>query len=373
MKTSVSWNGCIIGDDDLLPYLETSRDRGWAARANALIAQQRETWPLLAEGLTTLADIETRRVAVAESEVVVQHNPKRIRSTAAAVDQLSITERPCFLCSQNLPREEKGLAYGTQLGIFCNPFPVLGRHLTILHREHVPQTIRGNFEALLGLAADLAPDYFTLYNGPRCGASAPDHLHFQACSRDLLPIAAELMREMAGDPAHCDVCEATSPDRFELFTLEGIGRSTIVLRGGDPREISQWVYRIIEGLPPDKEPDTKTDPRTDPDADSRSGLELDSGSEPLLNLVCMYDRGIFTTFLFPRAKHRPASFFAEGDARLIVSPGAIDMAGVIVTPRHEDYVRLDGPKIESIFEEVSLKEAVVNDLLAELANAEERR
>jgi hypothetical protein len=327
--------------------LKDPHDRSWAARANALIEHQRATWPLLAEGIAALAEIETRRVAVAESEVVIQYNPRRIRSTAAAVDKGSIEKRPCFLCAENLPSEEKGLAYGAEIGIFCNPFPVLNQHLTIVHRRHIKQTIAGNFELLMGLAADLAPDYFALYNGPQCGASAPDHLHFQACSRELLPIAEELMAEIAADPAHCEMCEAMPRDQFELFTMAGCGRSVIVLRGSNLEEMAQWFYRIIDELPCP-----------------------DGHIEPMMNIVCTYERGTFTTFLFPRAKHRPASFFAEGDERLIVSPGAIDMAGIIVTPRREDFARLDSARVEAIFAEVSPSDDEVNVILERVTGGE---
>jgi hypothetical protein len=348
----VNWNDRLIRDDELSPYLNNPYDRRWSARADALIEQQRATWPLLAEGINTLGAIETKRVPVAESTVVVQHNPKRIRSTAAAVDKNAIEKRPCFLCAENLPAEEKGLAYGADLGIFCNPFPVLNKHLTIVHRRHVEQTIIGNFELLLGLAADIAPDYFALYNGPQCGASAPDHLHFQACSREVLPIEDDLREEITSDPAHCDVCEAMPRDQFELFTLAGCGRSVILLRGNNAEEIARWFYRIVDELP-------------------RPEGHIEPHIEPMMNIVCTFDRGTYTTFLFPRERHRPASFFAEGETRLIVSPGAIDMAGVIVTPRPEDFARLDGARVEAIFAEVSLGDERVNEILERVTGGEE--
>lgn len=343
----MNWDDHLIRDEALAVYLKGSDSQRWAARADALIEQQRATWPLLAEGVAALREIETRRVPVAESEVIIQHNPKRIRSTAAAVDKGSVEKRPCFLCAENLPAEEKGLAYAADLGIFCNPFPVLNKHLTIVHRLHVEQTIIGNFERLLSLAADLAPDYFALYNGPQCGASAPDHLHFQACSREVLPIEKDLMAEITSDPAHCDVCEAMPRDQFELFTLGGCGRSVVILRGSNAEEIARWFYRVVDELP-----------------------RPEGHTEPMMNIVCTFERGTFTTFLFPRAKHRPASFFDEGEARLIVSPGAIDMAGVIVTPRREDFTRLDGARVEAIFAEVSLSEDRVNEILEWVTSVE---
>jgi Domain of unknown function (DUF4922) len=346
----VNWNDRLISQEALSAYLKDPRDWRLAARADALIEQQRVTWPLLADGIAALAEIETKRVPVAESGVVIQHNPRRIRSTAAAVDRGAIEKRPCFLCAENLPPEEKGLAYGEDLGVFCNPFPVLNKHLTIVHRRHVEQTIIGNFESLLRLTADLAPDYFALYNGPQCGASAPDHLHFQACSREVLPIAQDLMAEIAADPAACDVCEAMPRDQFELFTMAGCGRSVIVLSGNNPEEIAGWFYRIVDALP-----------------------RAEGQTEPMMNIVCTCDQGTLTTFLFPRIKHRPASFFAEGEARLIVSPGAIDMAGVIVTPRREDFARLDGARVEAIFKEVSPDDEQVNEMLGRMTAEEGSR
>ncbi|HKQ04979.1 MAG TPA: DUF4922 domain-containing protein [Blastocatellia bacterium] len=344
----MTWNDRMVGDRELSAYLKDPRDRGWAARANALIEQQRATWPLLASGIAALSEVETRRAPVAASTVLIQHNPHRIRSTAAAVDKGSVEKRPCFLCVENLPPEEMGLAYGEDFALFCNPFPIMSKHLTVVHRRHIEQTIAGNFERLLALAADLAPDYFALYNGPQCGASAPDHLHFQACAREVLPIADDLMAEIAADPAHCEICEAGPRDQFELFTMTGIGRSVIVLRGNNAEEVAAWFYRVRDKLP-----------------------WPDGYTEPMMNIVCIYERGTFTTFLFPRAKHRPAVFFAEGEAQLIVSPGAIDMAGVIVTPRREDFARLDGAQIEAIYAEVSFSDDQVNEILEHVTEGRE--
>ena len=286
------------------------------------------------------AEIETKRVRVEESEVVIQHNPRRVRSTAASVDKASVENRRCFLCAENLPPEEKGIAYGEDLIILCNPFPVLDRHLSIVHREHVPQQIAGNVEQLLSLAHDLGSSYFVLYNGPECGASAPDHLHFQACSRELLPIEDNLYDDEPVMVEDCNYCEETARNSFELFTLGGCGRSVVVFRGGNREEVAIWVYQVIKELT----------------------LQTDK-DEPLINIICTYDPRVWTVYLFPRAKHRPASFYAEGEDRLVVSPGAIDMAGVVVVPEREHFERLDGERLASIFSEVSMNGTTVNDLV----------
>lgn len=341
----MSWDERIISGEELAPYLNGSGVRGLVAQVCAMIEQQYATWPLLREGYDALAHIETKLIAVADSQVVVQHNPKRIRSTSAAVDKRSVDERPCFLCAENLPVEEKGIAYGSELVILCNPFPILDKHLSIVHRKHIEQKIDGNIETVLALAADLAPDYFVLYNGPRCGASAPDHLHFQACSRKLLPIEQELK---AGDPAEeadCSVCEETRRDSFELFSLEGIGRSVIVFRGGNAEEIALWFYRVLDELPRDAQ-----------------------DAEPMMNVVCTYEEGTYSLYVFPRTRHRPTYFFAEGDARLLVSPGAIDMAGVVVVPERDHFARLGREQLEVIYSEVSFSDAAVGEILERVSS-----
>lgn len=341
----MNWDERIISGEELSRYLNGSDGRNLAARVSAMIEQQRANWPLLREGYTALAQIETKRIPVADSAVVVQHNPKRIRSTAAAVDKTSLEKRPCFLCSENLPVEEKGIAYGSELVILCNPFPILDRHLSIVHRKHIEQKIEGNIETLLGLAADLSPEYFVLYNGPRCGASAPDHLHFQACSRKLLPVEQELEACAPAEEAHCSVCEETRRDSFELFSLEGSGRSVIVFRGNDCAEVAEWFYRVLDELPRDRE-------------------EI----EPMINVICTFESGTYTLYLFPRKRHRPACFFAEGNERLLVSPGAIDMAGVVVVPEREHFAKLGREQMEAIYSEVSFDDATVNEILERVSS-----
>lgn len=336
----MNWDEMIVSERDLRAYQADETDQSLDARVAALIDQQCDTWPLLRDGCDAFAQIESKRVRVQESEVVIQHNARRIRSTAASVDKASVENRRCFLCPDNLPQEEKGIAYGDDLVILCNPFPVLDRHLSIVHREHVPQQIEGNVELLLSLAHDLGSSYFVLYNGPECGASAPDHLHFQACSRELLPIEENLYEDEPVMVEDCNYCEETARNSFELFTLGGCGRSVVVFRGGNRDEVAHWAYQVIKEL----------------------ALQTDK-TEPLINIVCTYHPKLWTAYLFPRAKHRPASFHAEGEQRLVVSPGAIDMAGVVVVPEREHFHKIDGEIVAAIFSEVSMNGDVVNDLV----------
>lgn len=336
----MNWDDRIIDDAELRPYKDEDADDSLEAVLAALIDQQSATWPLLARGYEAFAQIETKRVRVEESDVVVQHNPRRIVSTSASVDKPSIDARPCFLCPENLPPEEKGVAFGEDFVILCNPFPVLDRHLSIIHREHIPQQIQGSLEALLALTQHLGSGYFVLYNGPQCGASAPDHLHFQACSRELLPIESNLFQDEPVLDEDCSYCEQTARSAFELFTLGGCGRSVVVFRGGDPHEMTHWVYRVIDELA------AQTD-----------------RAEPLLNIICTYGHKLWTVYLFPRAKHRPRCFYAEGKERLVVSPGAIDMAGVVVVPERDHFDKIGATQVAQIFSEVSMNVELVNDLV----------
>lgn len=331
----MNWKERLITEPELLPYLD-GNSRLLGAFALALIRQQKQMWPMLSYGYEALSQAKTKWMKVEEANIVVQYNPRRIRSVAAKVDKASVEARGCFLCADTLPQEERGIAYGDDLVILCNPFPILDNHLSIVHRKHVEQRLYGNLESMLALARDLGPEFFVLYNGPRCGASAPDHLHFQACSRKLLPIEKDLGSDDASLSAHCDAC-AEGQHNFELFTLEQSARSVVVFRGNRAGEMAEWIYRIMREL---------------------AGGDLET--EAMVNLVCAYQNANWTVYLFPRSRHRPARFFAEGEDQLLVSPGAIDMAGVIVVPELAHFEKITAEDVEMIYREVSRGEEDVN-------------
>ena len=150
-----------------------------------LFKRQARAWPQLAKGVEGLARAKTRSVRIDWFDIFIRHIPHRMASTTASVDRESVAKRPCFLCAENLPSEEEGLQFDNNFTIYCNPFPIVDRHLTIAHREHGLQRIANQFGNMLDLAAALE-GYFIVYNGPECGASAPDHMHFQAGSRAIV-------------------------------------------------------------------------------------------------------------------------------------------------------------------------------------------
>jgi len=308
-----------------------------------LLDQQKEEWPLLSQGYAAFEQRQTKTLTDpndAASCILIQYNPGRIRSTAAQVDKASIESRPCFLCPDNLPPEEKGIAYGPDLVIACNPFPVLDRHLSVIDRQHVPQRIDGrHLDSLLTLSADLGEEYITLYNGPECGASAPDHFHLQACARKGLPIERdfERARNTSGPENYSKISKAVA-----ISTMAGWRRTVVVFNGVDRETIVFRMLAVVAAL----------------------GRVTGKTDEPMVNIVAVFHSGVWTVFLFPRARHRPESYFKEGNEKMIVSPGAIDMAGVIVTPRLEDFERMTAIEVTKVFSEVSLDWAATHGALA---------
>jgi hypothetical protein len=290
----------------------------------ALFQRQVQAWPLLAKGLKGLAQAQTRAVRIDASEIFIRHIPHRIGSTTAAVDRESIAHRPCFLCSENLPAEEEGLPFGAEFAIYCNPFPIVDRHLTIAHKTHTPQHIVSQFGNMLDLAAAL-PGYFIIYNGPECGASAPDHLHFQAGSRNLFPVE----RDTAGLPGP---------------TVPNYARRTLLFRGRDRPLLIDRVEAAIDLL-------ARTTGKT---------------TEPLVNLAAFRDRDVWVTYLFPRQKHRPEVFYT---GELTVSPATIDLCGIFVVPLERDFQKITGDAIAAIFREITLPEDQFNEVVAGLERA----
>jgi ATP adenylyltransferase/5',5'''-P-1,P-4-tetraphosphate phosphorylase II len=288
-----------------------------------LFARQEQAWPQLAQGMEGLERARTRLVRIDWFDVFIRHIPHRVASTTAPVDRESIAKRPCFLCEHNLPPEEEGLRFGEDLTIYCNPFPIVDHHLTIAHREHGPQRIGNRFGSMLDLAAAL-PGYFVVYNGPECGASAPDHMHFQAGSRALFPIAS-------------DTAGLTG------VTVPNYGRNVLMFSGRDPSALTERMDRALELL---AEVTGKPD-------------------EPLVNVAVFHERGEWVAYLFPRGKHRPDVFHT---GELTVSPASIDLCGIFVVPLERDFEKITAHAIAAIFREVTLPDSQFREVARMLEN-----
>jgi hypothetical protein len=273
------------------------------------------------QGIDGLARAKTRRVRIDWFDIFVRHIPHRVGSTTAAVDQESVAKRPCFLCAANLPPNEEGLRFNEDFTIYCNPFPIVDNHLTIAHREHGLQRIANQFGNMLDLAAAL-PGYFVIYNGPQCGASAPDHLHFQAGSRRLLPIEKDTAR-LSG------------------ITVPNYARNLFLFRGRDRSALVNGVDRAIDLL-----------------ADMTG-----KSPEPLVNIAVFHESGEWVTYLFPRGKHRPQVFHS---GELTVSPASIDLCGIFVVPMLHDFERITGDAIAAILREVTLPDEQFREVAEKL-------
>jgi hypothetical protein len=283
-----------------------------------LFQRQVRTWPRLRRGVEGLALAQTRAVRIDWFDVYVRHIPHRVASTTAAVDRESVAKRPCFLCAGNLDAEEEGIAFSDEFTIYCNPFPIVDHHLTIVHREHDVQRIANQFGNMLDIAASL-PGYFVIYNGPECGASAPDHMHFQAGSRKLFPIESDTAR-------------------LQGTTIPNYARNVFVFRGADRSALVDRMNRAIEML----------------------SEVTGKRPEPLINIAVYYEAAQWMTYLFPRDKHRP-EVFHTGD--LTVSPASIDLCGIFVVPLAKDFERITGDWIASIFREVTLPDEQFNECI----------
>lgn len=289
---------------------------------NNLFTAQLAYWETARNNYAALSGVQVKELNVHGIPYKVQFNPARIVSSGAKVDAKSIRERKCFLCPAHLPAEQEGVLFEGHYNILVNPFPIFPRHLTIPELEHVPQRIAPRFADMLELARQLT-EYTIFYNGPRCGASAPDHAHFQAGSRGFMPIETDWRRQVAGKVA--DYGGAT------LWYLNDAPRTTLVIEAADKND-AMVLFGIIYRV-----------------------LDVPAGeSEPMMNVLALYEDDRWIVFIFPRAKHRPACYTAEGDANLLSSPASVDLGGVFIIPVEKDFLKITAEDVAQILSEVCL-------------------
>jgi len=296
-------------------------------RIPVFLAWQAERWPRLQQALEGLGEVRTRTVAVHGEPVQLQFNPGRAVNSTAKVDPKSIARRPCFLCAENLPPEEKGVPFGERLVLLANPGPILAEHLVLAHREHRPQNALEALSDLVEFAQRTDGAFTVIYNGPRSGASAPDHLHLQAVRAGRMPLETRIVEALRrGGSVGTEVHSADGVDVFH----DARGGRTVIGLVGAPSGVERVAHRVLRFL--------------------AAGTDQESQ----LNLIATaVDAGRVLLLVVPRAAHRPRVYFTEGEEQRLVSPGAIDMGGIVVTVRESDYAQLSGSDLESIFAEVS--------------------
>ncbi len=308
---------------------------------------QLSQWPETSQRYRDLTDVQTKELRVGPLTFAAQYNPARIRSTGANITKQALAERPCFLCKENRPKEQLGLplspsswrgnvtpnpsatkaspSWGRLEGALVNPFPILPMHFTLPTEKHQPQRIKPLFGQMMELLQKY-PELTVFYNGPRCGASAPDHAHLQAGTTGVLPLQKEWPRLSE------NLKPVSKSDEDALLALiEDYPCTALVIRTKDVKGAEQLFAQLYDSLP-----------------------IMEGEEEPMLNVISWRDNEDYLTVVFPRKKHRPDCYYAEGDAQLLVSPGALDMAGLMITPRKEDFLKLDADKAVAILQECSL-------------------
>lgn len=289
---------------------------------NRLFEEQLAEWELASNNYKALAQVKTKTFEVGGCTYKVQFNPARITSSAAKVDPKSIQERKCFLCPANLPPVQRGVPFKEYYNILVNPFPIFPRHLTIPDIEHIDQRIRFRIGDMLGLAEALN-DYIIFYNGPKCGASAPDHVHFQAGNKGFLPIEKEWKYKQMEKIADYN--------KASLSYLDDTPRATLVIESDDKHDAVHLFGTVYEAM------------------------ELKPGDdEPMMNILAWYESGKWIICIFPRELHRPSCYSAEGDQNILISPASVDLGGVFITPLEKDFDKITARDISGILSETCI-------------------
>jgi SpoIID/LytB domain protein len=305
--------------------------------------RQLEMWEDARHRFRDLKHVEVRQLS---DQLKVQFNPARIVSTGAKIDKHTLGERPCFLCERNRPKEQMTKQIDDHFQLLVNPFPILPVHFTIPATKHQPQSIYrhyGEMHRLLSLHSEL----MVFYNGPKCGASAPDHLHFQAGTSGVLPLQTNWQRLSRN---LTDVISLTDEEKISVLRDFLVPAFVIISKSEDSDE--ELFHRLYRSMP-------------------MRGDE----SEPMMNIIAWRKGDEFVSVVIPREKHRPDAYFAEGEAQMMVSPGALDMAGLIITPREEDFSKINLDKATALLRECGISaektEAIVSNLKASAATAHE--
>ena len=287
-----------------------------------LLSEQLSEWPLAQANYQALSAVCVKELHVGDIAYKVQYNPARITSSGAKTDAQSIQARKCFLCASNRPTEQQGIPFKEHYEVLVNPYPIFPKHLTIPDTTHTEQCIEGRIHDMFELAQAL-PDFTIFYNGPRCGASAPDHMHFQAGSRGFMPIEAD-WKERKGE-------KVAQQGDATLWRMDDAPRNTLVIEStciDDAERLFNIIYQNLPTLPADE--------------------------EPMMNLLAMYDEGEWILFILLRRKHRPSCYTAQGNERLLCSPASVDLGGVFILPIAEDFEKITDEMAENIVSEVCL-------------------
>ena len=301
--------------------------------------RQLEKWDDARHRFRDLKHVETKKLS---EEVRLQFNPARIVSTGAKIDKKTLGERPCFLCDKNRPKEQMSQQIDERFHLLVNPFPILPVHFTIPARKHQPQAIYTNYGEMHRFLS-LHSELMVFYNGPKCGASAPDHLHFQAGTSGILPLQANWQRLSRN---LTDVISLNDEEKIAVVRDFIVPAFVIISKSEESDET--LFHRLYKSMP-------------------MRGNE----TEPMMNIIAWRKGDEYISVVIPREKHRPEAYFAEGDAQVMVSPGALDMSGLIITPREEDFHKLTEESATTILQECGISTEKMNSIVTKLKTSKE--
>lgn len=315
------------------------------------VKDQLSVWPLAAENYRSLKKAGSKVLSIGGLPVTVQLNPCRRISSEASLDKESINRRPCFLCPENRPAEQTNMEFegrkGRRYRVTLNPYPIFPSHLVISSFEHTPQSIWHRYQDLLDFVRE-NNEYLGFYNGPESGASAPDHMHFQACPQGLTPLQNRVDELLAaGDDKTLDYL--TNVKEARLFHLNEYARGVFVLCGATAKSTAKLFYRLLDCAP-----------------------VPDGSSEPKMNIIAWCHEGEYRTAVIFRERHRPHNYSSSGADHLAMSPGCADLAGVYVTTREEDFDKLDVGLLSQVVREVAASEETEKEIIWRLTRSQRR-
>ena len=297
-------------------------------QVNELFEQQLSVWEMARNNFEGLKTVQIREFDFDGFGVKVQFNPARMVSSGAKVDAKTIAQRKCFLCAANRPEVQRGIEW-RDYDILINPFPIFTRHLTIPRREHVDQQLVPYINDMFDLARELT-DFVVFYNGPKCGASAPDHMHFQAGNADFLPLVSDYfnLKSKGKCTMHNAQCTIGGVD---IYTIDDYLRVVYCVESTDKDALREAFMKLY------------------------NSWVKEEGVEPMMNVVCLYREGRWYLFVIPRGAFRPWQYTAEGEKQLLVSPATVEVSGLFITPVKEHFERITKEDVVDILTQCTIE------------------
>lgn len=284
------------------------------------VSGQLDAWALANSNYAALENVERKVFDIDKYKIVVQYNPTRKISTAANLSTQALAKRPCFLCSQNRPAEQISLPFYSKKGatywVLVNPYPIFPHHLTIVNDEHQPQQLLGRIADMAELS-ELMPQMMLFFNGAKCGASAPDHMHFQASDKNLWPLITDF-------------------EQAEPFVLKNANNVTISIA----KRLGRLIYKI-----------QSTDASV-VETELKQIIAYHDVTDEKINVMMTFDNEMLTTYLVPRKNFRPWQYSASVDEQLLISPASVEVGGIFITPVKQHFDKITSDDIQSVLNQV---------------------